>query len=53
MALGLLGNTVGYLAALQFDQPPGPTLVLVAGAITLVTFALSGRAKRLGPVPTH
>lgn len=53
VALGLLGNTVGYLAALQFDQPPGPTLVLVAGAITLVTFALSGRAKRLGPVPTH
>ena len=35
---GLVGNAVGFVAALQFDQPPGPMLVLVAGTITLVTF---------------
>lgn len=52
VALGLTGNLIGFLLALQFDQPPGPTLVLVAGAITLLTFFLP-RGRQARPVPTH
>lgn len=36
--LGLVGNGVGFLVALVADQPPGPVLVLVAGALTLLTY---------------
>jgi len=52
IGLGVVGNVIGFIVALQLDQPPGPVLVLVAGAITLVTFALpSGR--RTAAVPIH
>lgn len=54
VVLGLVGNTIGYLLALHFDQPPGPTLVLVAGAITLVTFVVPSARDRLAqPVAHH
>lgn len=35
--LGVVGNVIGFFVALQLDLPPGPVLVLVAGAITLGT----------------
>lgn len=37
---GLTGNTAGFAAALLLDQPPGPTLVLVAGTLTLLTYLI-------------
>lgn len=38
IAIAMVSNTIGFLLALQLDQPPGPVLVLVAGAITLLTY---------------
>ncbi|WP_326553888.1 metal ABC transporter permease [Micromonospora sp. NBC_01813] len=38
VAFGVVGNTVGFVLALALDQPPGPVLVLVAGAFTLLTY---------------
>lgn len=38
IAIGITGNLVGLLVALLLDQPPGPVLVLVAGAITTITY---------------
>lgn len=35
--LGVVGNVIGFFIALQLDLPPGPVLVLVAGAFTLGT----------------
>lgn len=42
LAVGLLGNVVGFLLALVLDQPPGPVLVLVAAAITTITYLRKG-----------
>lgn len=39
---GVFGNFVGFLLAVGLDQPLGPVLVLTAGAITLVTYAIDG-----------
>ena len=36
---GLAGNALGFFLALKFDQPPGPVLVLTAGALALSTYA--------------
>lgn len=52
IGLGVIGNVVGFVVALQLDQPPGPVLVLVAGAITLVTFLLP-RGRRAGALAIH
>ncbi len=38
IAIGIAGNLLGLLVALILDQPPGPVLVLVAGAITTITY---------------
>jgi zinc transport system permease protein len=38
--LGVIGNTLGFIAALLFDQPPGPVLVLTAGTLTLITYLI-------------
>lgn len=38
IAIALVCNTTGFLLALQLDQPPGPVLVLVGGAVTLLTY---------------
>ena len=40
MACGLAGGVGGLLVSLAFDQPPGPVMVLTAGAITLTTFLI-------------
>lgn len=37
IGLGLAGNVTGFLIALVVDQPPGPVMVLTAGAVTLLT----------------
>jgi zinc transport system permease protein len=40
VVLGALGNTAGFVLALALNQPPGPVLVLVAGALTLLTYLI-------------
>ena len=45
IVLGLVGNVSGFLLALVLDQPPGPVLVLVAGAITTVTYIKKGTTR--------
>ena len=42
IAIGLTGNLIGFLLALVLDLPPGPVLVLVAGAITTITYIKRG-----------
>ncbi|MGH2952312.1 MAG: metal ABC transporter permease, partial [Solirubrobacterales bacterium] len=44
IVLGLLGNAIGFVVALALDQPLGPVLVLVAGALTLLTYLVPGGA---------
>jgi zinc transport system permease protein len=50
--LGLTGNAVGFVIALQLDLPPGPVLVLVAGFVTLITYVATTR-KRAFDLVTH
>lgn len=50
--LGVCGNVAGFFIALQLDLPPGPVLVLVAGAVTLCT-GFIGRDFRLERIGTH
>ena len=52
IGLGLAGNAAGFVLALQLDLPPGPVLVLVAGAITLATY-LVPRDRRPAALPVH
>ena len=40
ITIGVVGNALGFVLALQLDLPPGPVLVLVAGAITLITYVV-------------
>lgn len=40
--VGVAGNTIGLLVALELDQPPGPVLVLVSGALTIVSYMKKG-----------
>jgi zinc transport system permease protein len=40
--VGVAGNTIGLLVALELDQPPGPVLVLVSGALTTVSYMKKG-----------
>ena len=40
VAFGVVGNVAGFAAALVLDLPPGPTLVLVAGVLTLLTYVV-------------
>jgi len=44
IVLGLLGNALGFVIALAVDQPLGPVLVLVAGALALLTYLVPGGA---------
>lgn len=41
LTFGLVGNLAGFLIAVFLDQPIGPVLVLTAGAITLITYAIN------------
>ncbi|MFN8632978.1 MAG: metal ABC transporter permease [Chloroflexota bacterium] len=38
VGFGLVGNALGFFLALLLDLPPGPVLVLMAGALTLATY---------------
>ncbi len=38
IAIAVVSNTTGFVLALALDQPPGPVLVLVGGAVTLLTY---------------
>lgn len=40
---GVVGNVVGFALALVTNQPPGPVLVLTAGAFTLLSFLVPHR----------
>ncbi len=46
MAAGLTGNLVGFALALLLDAPPGPILVLTAGALTLTTHTILKLRRR-------
>ena len=52
IAFGLVGNIAGFLVALLFDLPPGPVLVLVAGALTTLTFIRKG-SRNNAPAIAH
>jgi zinc transport system permease protein len=52
VVLGLFGNVIGFVIALQLDLPPGPVLVLVAGTITLLTYLVPTR-QRVPVLATH
>ncbi len=38
VAVGVVGNTAGFLIALWLDQPPGPVLVITVACIALATY---------------
>lgn len=42
IVVGIVGNVGGLLVALLFDLPPGPVLVIVAGALTTTTYLRKG-----------
>ena len=42
IVLGILGNLAGFVLALVLDLPPGPVLVLVAGAVTTISYLKKG-----------
>ncbi len=42
IAVGVIGNTIGFLIALELDLPPGPVMVLVSGTITLGSYLRKG-----------
>lgn len=45
IAIGLVGNLLGFLLTLWFNQPPGPMLVLVVGLFTILTYFKSAIFK--------
>ncbi|MFF2023078.1 metal ABC transporter permease [Streptomyces sp. NPDC058171] len=46
MAIGVTVNVTGFLVALWLDWPPGPVLVLTAGAVVLAVQLLPERSSR-------
>ncbi|ATY12374.1 ABC transporter [Amycolatopsis sp. AA4] len=46
VVIGLVVNVAGFLLALVLDFPPGPVLVLLAGAVTLTLHAVPDRRKQ-------
>ncbi|MFF8833472.1 metal ABC transporter permease [Streptomyces sp. NPDC015131] len=46
VAIGVTVNATGFLLALWLDWPPGPVLVLTAGAVVLAVHALPERRNR-------
>lgn len=43
IGIGLVVNVVGFLASLAWDLPPGPVLVLAAGAVALAAHLIPER----------
>ncbi|MGF6882954.1 zinc transport system permease protein [Nocardia sp. GAS34] len=52
VAVGLLVNVAGFVLAVWLDLPPGPVLVLSAGAVALAVHVLPDWRRR-GWFPTH
>ena len=50
VAIGVAANVTGFALALLLDLPPGPVLVLVAGAITLSTYLKRGTTRHEAPI---
>ncbi len=50
VVFGLVGNLLGFVLALLLDLPPGPVLVLVAGALTTITYLKRGTPKHATPI---
>ncbi|MBB5852286.1 metal ABC transporter permease [Amycolatopsis umgeniensis] len=46
VVIGLVVNVAGFLLSLVLDLPPGPVLVLLAGAVTLVSYLVPDWRKR-------
>ena len=44
VVVGIASNAIGLLVALEFDQPPGPVLVLISGAVTTIAYLKKGIA---------
>jgi len=53
IGIGVTVNLVGFLLALAFDLPPGPVLVLTAGAVALVAHLIPERRYNSWHVSTH
>jgi zinc transport system permease protein len=43
VSIGITVNLAGFVLALTLDQPPGPVLVLVAGAVALAAYLIPER----------
>jgi len=50
VGIGVTANLAGFLIALLLDLPPGPVLVIVAGAITLSTYLRRGTTRHEAPI---
>ena len=44
VVIGLVGNLLGFVLTLVFNQPPGPMLVLTVGLFTIFSY-FKGRTK--------
>ncbi|MEV4127341.1 metal ABC transporter permease [Nocardia sp. NPDC049707] len=53
MGIGVTVNLVGFLLALTFDLPPGPVLVLTAGAVALAVHFIPERRRQSWHVSAH
>ncbi|GAA2106912.1 metal ABC transporter permease [Streptomyces synnematoformans] len=51
VVIGISVNTAGFLLALAFDLPPGPVLVLVAGAVVLAVHVIPERRTHAWRAP--
>ncbi|MFQ6394262.1 metal ABC transporter permease [Nocardia sp. KC 131] len=53
IGIGVIVNSVGFLLALALDLPPGPVLVLTAGAVALVAHMIPERRYNSWHVSIH
>ncbi|MEV6138951.1 metal ABC transporter permease [Nocardia sp. NPDC051990] len=53
MGIGVTVNLIGFLLALTFDLPPGPVLVLTAGAVALAAHFIPERRTQSWHVSAH
>lgn len=53
MGIGVAVNVAGFLLALTFDLPPGPVLVLTAGAVALAAHFIPERRTQSWHVSVH
>ncbi|WP_433728097.1 metal ABC transporter permease [Nocardia sp. CA-129566] len=53
IGIGVTVNLIGFVLALAFDLPPGPVLVLTAGAVALAAHLIPERRYNPWHVSTH